>query len=111
MKDCAVKAIEYSLGLDDPDMRTFLQMWMHGDFDEIRKEFTDVPASVFAGCEATVQSVIESFNFDGDTITAVESTGCAGCIGDHDMELCHHLPPCSKDARADHTNVIFVRKV
>ena len=110
MKDCAVKAIEYSLSLDDP-VRTFLQMWMHGDFDEIRKEFTDVPASVFVGCEDTVQSVIESFNFDGDTITVVESIGCVGCIGEHDMKLCDRLPLCSDATREDRTNVIFVRKV
>lgn len=113
MKDCATKAIEYSLGLDDPDMRTFLQMWMHDDFDEIRKEFTDVPSSVFAGCEDTVQPVIENFNLDGDTINVIltNETGCDGCIGDHDMKLCYRLPECSGSDREDRANVIFVRKV
>jgi hypothetical protein len=47
--DAAVAAIEYAMHDDDP--KAFLNAWMHGDFDVIRREWDDVPDEVFIGAE------------------------------------------------------------
>lgn len=45
----AVSAIEYALRTDEG--LEFLRCWMHGNFDAIRKEWPDVPESVFIGAD------------------------------------------------------------
>jgi hypothetical protein len=57
--NAAVAAIEFALkqGLDGC---LFLECWMHGDFDVIRKEWPDAPAIVFQGADPLNQSTEKS---------------------------------------------------
>lgn len=45
-KHPAVSAIEFALNRDTDEGLAFLDAWMHGDFDAIRKEWPECPASV-----------------------------------------------------------------
>ena len=47
--DCAVAAIEFALSSDEG--MTFLRHWFHGDFDILREEWPEAPASVYAGAD------------------------------------------------------------
>lgn len=47
--DCAVAAIKYALANDEP--AAFLQLWMQGEFDALRKEWDNIPEAVFIGAE------------------------------------------------------------
>lgn len=48
-------ALEYALNLryetDAHDAMQFLEMWMHGDFPEIRESYPHAPNSVFIGAD------------------------------------------------------------
>ena len=44
---CYYAAIEYAL--NDEDGMLFLKLWYQGNFEVIRKEWDDVPESVFIG--------------------------------------------------------------
>jgi hypothetical protein len=48
--DAAVEAIKYAITLG-VDASTFLTMWLHGEFAEIREEWADCPSSIFSGAE------------------------------------------------------------
>lgn len=45
----AVAAIEYALKNDEPEV--FLKCWMHGEFQELRDEWENIPDDVFIGAE------------------------------------------------------------
>jgi hypothetical protein len=48
-KSPAVAAIEFALATDEG--LTFLDCWLHGDFDAIRREWPECPAAAFDGAE------------------------------------------------------------
>lgn len=48
-KSPAVAAIEFAMATDEG--MEFLNCWLHGDFDAIRKEWPDCPQAVFDGAE------------------------------------------------------------
>ena len=50
--NAAIEAIKFALNTGEG--LTFLDLWMHGEFDTIRKEWPDVPQSVFEGAECKV---------------------------------------------------------
>lgn len=45
----ATAAIEFALATDDG--LTFLRLWLHGEFDVIRKEWPEAPSAVFEGAD------------------------------------------------------------
>lgn len=47
----AIAAMEYATALDGGQCKMFLQLWMNGEFNLIRKTFNNVPDSVFFGAE------------------------------------------------------------
>jgi hypothetical protein len=54
--DAAVAAIEFALSKGHEGLE-FLSSWMHGDFDVIRQEWPDAPATVFQGADPMHQSL------------------------------------------------------
>lgn len=49
MTSPAIAAIKFALQDDEP--KAFLDAWLHGDFDVIRREWPEAPESVFAGAD------------------------------------------------------------
>lgn len=49
MSDSAVAAIEFALSRDSMECRYFLQMWMQGDFPEIRETWPEAPEDIYIG--------------------------------------------------------------
>lgn len=49
--DPALADIKFAISIDEGDIPIFLDYWMHGDFDKIRREWPDCPNSVFVGAE------------------------------------------------------------
>ena len=52
----AVKAIEFALSPDCECGMEFLNCWLHGDFDQIRKEWPNAPEVVFVGAYPTLET-------------------------------------------------------
>jgi hypothetical protein len=52
----AVAAIEFALRQGSGDGMLFLEMWNEGEFADIRREWPDVPDSVFIGAEYGFES-------------------------------------------------------
>lgn len=50
--DSALAALKFALQADDG--MTFLHCWMAGDFDAIRKEWPNVPDTVFVGADPSL---------------------------------------------------------
>lgn len=50
--DAAIEAIKFAIKTDDGI--TFLDLWLHGDFDAIRKEWPECPATVFVGADSAL---------------------------------------------------------
>lgn len=48
--DAAVEAIKFAVNSNDYQME-FLRLWLHGDFDVIRREWPEAPESVFIGAD------------------------------------------------------------
>lgn len=44
--ECLVAVIEYAFNLG-MEASVFLDMWIHGDFQEIRESFDDAPEAIF----------------------------------------------------------------
>ncbi|MCZ4337633.1 hypothetical protein [Shewanella colwelliana] len=51
----SIAAIEYALNNDEG--QEFLRCWLHGDFDALRKEWPNVPDTVFIGADPLHLSV------------------------------------------------------
>lgn len=49
--DAAVAAMKFAIGTDEG--MAFINCWLHGDFDAIRKEWPDAPEAVFVGADPT----------------------------------------------------------
>lgn len=47
--DAAVAAMKFAVGADEG--MAFLNCWLHGDFDAIRKEWPEAPESIFVGAD------------------------------------------------------------
>lgn len=47
--DAAIEAMKFALTADEG--MAFLNCWLHGDFDAIRKEWPEAPEAVFKGAE------------------------------------------------------------
>lgn len=52
MCEAAVKAIEFALSLDSGDTKCFLNMWMQGDFPEIREIWPEAPVEIYIGADS-----------------------------------------------------------
>jgi hypothetical protein len=50
-KDCSIAAIKYALDHHCDGGIDFLRCWFHGDFNAIRKEWSDAPDAVFVGAD------------------------------------------------------------
>ncbi|QBQ74760.1 hypothetical protein BcepSauron_380 [Burkholderia phage BcepSauron] len=51
MKDAAVEAIKFAIG-QGLDGLSFLNAWLHGDFDEIRRDWPEAPEDVYPVTES-----------------------------------------------------------
>lgn len=49
--DAAIEAMKFALTADEG--MAFLNCWLHGDFDSIRKEWPEAPEVVFKGAEVS----------------------------------------------------------
>lgn len=69
----AVAAIEYALSKDcHGSEREFLNCWLHGEFDAIRREWENVPDEVFIGADHRLERTSENGSiFNQDIPTAV----------------------------------------
>lgn len=56
--NAAVAAIKYALRTEEG--LAFLQCWLHGNFDAIRREWTDCPRECFAGADPSVTPAAEA---------------------------------------------------
>ena len=50
MSDAAVELIKYAYS-KPYDCHLILELWLHGEFEILRKEFTDIPDACFVGCD------------------------------------------------------------
>src|SRR5690606_34924979 len=62
MCEAAVKAIEFALSLDSGDTRCFLNMWMQGDFPEIREIWPEAPVEIYIGADSLHPETIAQEN-------------------------------------------------
>ena len=49
--DAAVEAMKFALAPSTDEGMEFLRCWMHGEFEEIRKEWPEAPEAVFIGAD------------------------------------------------------------
>jgi hypothetical protein len=49
--DAAVEAISFATARNTEDGLVFLELWNHGEFDKIRKEWPEAPDDVFKGAD------------------------------------------------------------
>lgn len=47
----ALEAIRYALDNGSEEPMTFLELWLHGDFEKIRENWDNVPDAVFIGAD------------------------------------------------------------
>ena len=50
MTDAAIELIKYAYGKPH-DCHLILELWLHGEFGILRKEFNDIPDACFVGCD------------------------------------------------------------
>ena len=50
MTDAAIELIKYAY-TKRYDCHLILELWLHGEFEILRKEFTDIPDACFVGCD------------------------------------------------------------
>lgn len=58
--DPAVAAIEFAIDIGPHECWDFLNMWFHGDFPEIRREWPETPEAVFIGADPLHKSETQS---------------------------------------------------
>lgn len=50
MADAAVELIKFAYA-NPLDAHLILELWLHGEFEELREGFPDIPEACFAGCD------------------------------------------------------------
>lgn len=59
MSNPAVAAIEFALSIDSGDCKHSLNMWMHGDFPEIREAWPEAPEDIYIGADSLHPQTLE----------------------------------------------------
>lgn len=50
MTDAAIELIKFAYA-NSQDAHLILDLWLHGEFEKLRKEFPDIPEVCFLGCD------------------------------------------------------------
>lgn len=88
--DPATAAIAFALNTDDA--LSFLNCWLHGDFEAIRREWPEAPESVFVGADPTLarvsQPVAWQRKWDADGVKPFKVRNATGrLVGDKKFKI------------------------